>query len=134
MRDAPRLTLFASLRRDRLLFALVGTLMLVLHSLQPLAAASMPEGMHLAICTMHGIEERNPAPGEAPVNPLDNCPACLIGGCSGFAVVKAVLDAPCILAGPDTILAGSLPAAPATGPVGRQGEPTPAIRAPPSAA
>lgn len=132
MSDGSRLTLFASLRRDRLLFAVVGALMLLLHSLQPLSAAFMPESMHLVICTINGLEDRSAAPGETPVNPLDNCPVCLIsGGCSGFASVKAVLDTAYFFTKPDIIITQTAPLVATTGPVGRQGEPSPAIRAPP---
>lgn len=131
MSPAFRPTLFAALRRDRLLFALVGSLLLMLHALQPLAAAQMPQDAHFAICTIHGIDDR----GVAPAGPLDDCPACLVAACSSLAVYKATLDACAAFPAPPTLIAvAPPPAAPQSGPAGRQGEPSPAIRAPPFSA
>lgn len=136
MRDASRPSLFASLRRDRLLFALVSTLVLLLHTLQPLAAAHMPEDRHLAICTLHGLVDDGEATGEKSTDPFDNCPVCLIGGaCWNMAIGKIGPGATLAFPAPDTFLVIA-PYDPAlqTGPAGRQGEPLPAIRAPPVSA
>ena len=91
MSTAPRLSLFASLRRDRFLFAFVGALVLLLNALQPLAASQMPEGGHLAICTTLGLDTQAASSGDLPAGPLDDCPICLIGNaCGGMAGYKAV--------------------------------------------
>lgn len=132
MTDASRLSLFASLRRDRLLFALVSTLILLLHTLQPLAAAQMPQDRHLAICTFHGIINTGKTTDETPASPFDICPVCLIGGtCSNMAAGKAVLDTSAAFAEPDTLTIERPYITLLTGPAGRQGKPSPAIRAPP---
>jgi hypothetical protein len=134
MSTASRLTLFASLRRDSLLFALVGTLVLLLHSLQPLAAAHLPGAGHMAICTAFNAGGDAGAAGDAVPGGLDDCPVCLIAGaCAAAAVHKA---APVILAAVPTpaVLAEQSPAALAgAGPPALPGAPPPAIRAPPFA-
>lgn len=128
MSPAIRPTLFASLRRDRLLFVLVGSLLLLLHALQPLAAAQMPDDVHFAICTIHGVDDRN----DAPAGPLDDCPACLVAACSSLAIHKATLGASAAFPAPTIfVTAAPLRVALQSGPAGRQGEPSPAIRAPP---
>lgn len=132
MPDALRLSLFASLRRDRLLFALVSTLILLLHMLQPLAAAQMPQDRHLAICTLHGIIDPGKTADEAPASPFDICPVCLIGStCSNMAACKAVLDTSTAFPEPGTLKIELPFMTLLTGPAGRQGKPSPAIRAPP---
>lgn len=130
MRDASRQTLFVSLRRDRLLFAVIATLVLLLQAIQPLAAASGPSGL-LPICTLYGIDKGSAAE-DAPAGALDDCPVCLIAACSGFVVSKAMPDAWhgfVVPSRPNHLL---LPARLEFGPAGRQGEPSPAIRAPPA--
>lgn len=129
MSTASRPTLFASLRRDRLLFALLGSLLLLFHALQPLAAAQMPEDAHFAICTIHGVDDR----GDAPAGPLDDCPACLIA-CSVSVVCKAVLDTSAPFPTPRLLIVAPPRVASQSGPAGRQGEASPAIRAPPVSA
>ena len=128
MIDASRLSLFASMRRDRLLFALVGTLALLFHMLQPLAAAQMPQDGRLVICTTHGVVN----PGETPAGPLDSCSVCLIGGtCLSMVACKAMLNSSFAFPLPDMLVIAPPPIVSQTGPAGRQGAPLPAIRAPP---
>jgi hypothetical protein len=134
MSTAPHLTLFASLRRDRFLFALLGTLVLLLHALQPLAAAQMPGG-HMAICTALNADGDAGAAGTSSPGALDDCPVCLIGNaCGAAAVYKAALAASPAFPAP-TALAGQtpLPLA-ADDPGALLVAPPPAIRAPPPSA
>lgn len=134
MSTASRLTLFASLRRDRFLFALLGTLVLLLHTLQPLAAAQTPGG-HMAICTALNADGGASATGNSAPGGLDDCPICLFGNaCGSGGVYKAVpapfaaFPAPAVLAARSpVILAVGDPAAPLVAP-------PPAIRAPPPSA
>ena len=133
MSPAFRPTLFDSLRRDRVLFVLVGALLLLLHALQPLAAAHMQEDGHFAICTIHGIDDRGKS-GDAPAGPLDDCPTCLIGVCSVAAIYKAVNDTSAAFPAPRLLPVAPTRLALQSGPAGRQGEPSPAIRAPPFSA
>lgn len=128
-------SLFASLRRDRFLFALLGTLVLFLNTLQPLAAAQMPGGGHMAICTaLNADGEAGGAEGSAP-GALDDCPVCLIGNaCGAAAVHKATLAAFAAFPAPAS-LAGLLPVSLARdGPAALLVAPPPAIRAPPPSA
>lgn len=135
MTDASRLSLFASLRRDQLLFALVSTLVLLLHMLQPLAAAQMPQDRHLVICTIHGIADASDTTGEGPASPFDNCPVCLIGGtCAGMTICKVVLDTSTAFPMPGMTAIVSPQVVLQTAPAIRQGSPLPAIRAPPASA
>lgn len=135
MSTASRPTLFASLRRDRLLFALVGTLVLLLNALQPLAAAQASEGGHLAICTLYGIDDQAAASGDAPGSPLDDCPICLIGNaCSSAAAYKAALAAFAAFPAPAALVSAPPRTALKTGPAARRDIPPPAIRAPPLSA
>lgn len=134
MSTASRLTLFASLRRDRFLFALLGALVLILHTLQPLAAAQMPGGGHMAICTALDAGGGTDAAGDSS-GPLDDCPICLIGNaCGAMAVYKATLAAFAAFPAPAALAAQSAPAAAGDGPTGLPGAPPPAIRAPPLSA
>lgn len=133
MSTASRLTLFASLRRDRFLFALLGTLVLLLHTLQPLAAAQMPGG-HMAICTALNVDGGTSAAGDSAPGGLDDCPICLFGNACGGGVYKAMpapfaaFPAPAVLAARSpVIVAARDPAAPLVAP-------PPAIRAPPPSA
>ena len=132
MSIAPRPTLFASLRRDRFAFALLGALVLFLNTLQPLAAAQASEGGHLSICTLYGVDNQ---PGTPAANPLDDCPICLIGNaCSSGAAYKAVPEAFAAFPAPAALTSAPPRLASATGPAPRQGTPPPAIRAPPLSA
>lgn len=135
MSTASRPTLFASLRRDRLLFAVVATLVLLLHALQPLAAAQASEGGHLAICTLHGLDNQAGAPGKSPAGAPDDCPICLVtNGCASPAAFKAALGSLAAFPPPATFISAPPCAALETGPAMRRGMPPPAIRAPPASA
>ena len=131
MSPASRLTLFASLRRDRLLFALLGTLVLVLAALQPLAAAQMPGG-HGVLCT---ALDAGGMTGKAATDALDDCPVCLVGNaCGAAAAHKAAPAAVAAFPAPAALAAQPVPALAADGPAERPGAPPPAIRAPPLSA
>lgn len=127
-------SLFASLRRDGFLFALLGTLVLFLNTLQPLAASQMPEGGHLAICTALGISDTGASDTSSP-GPLDDCPICLIGNaCGATAFHKAALAAFAAFPTPATLAAQTLPGLAREGPAELLVAPPPAIRAPPLSA
>lgn len=131
MSTASRLTLFASLRRDRFPFALLGALVLLLNALQPLAAAQMPTGGHLVICTALDIGGTAGLAGDSSSNPLDDCPICLIGNACGGAIHKAPPASSAAFPAPAQ-LAALVPFVNAgDDPAERLTAPPPAIRAPP---
>lgn len=135
MSMARRPTLFASLRRDRLLFALVGTLVLFLNALQPLAASQMPEGGHLVICTPFNVDGQAQASEKLPADVLDDCPICLIGNaCASAAAYKATAAAFAAFPAPARLTDAPPHAARHVGTPERSGAPPPAIRAPPLSA
>lgn len=124
--------LFASLRRDRFLFALLGALVLFLNTLQPLAAAQMPAGGHLVICT--ALDAGGTA-GDPSSGPLDDCPVCLIGNACGAGLAqKAASASSAAFPAPARLVAPALFAAAHQGPAALPGAPPPAIRAPPLSA
>lgn len=132
MSTASRPSLFASLRRDSFLFALLGTLVLLLNTLQPLAASQMPEGGHLVICTALNAGGDAGASGDPSSGPLDDCPICLIGNaCGTTALHKATPSPLAAFPAPAALAAQSLPRAAAEGPAELLVAPPPAIRAPP---
>jgi len=127
--------LFASLRRDRFLFALLGTLVLFLNTLQPLAASQMPEGGHLVICAALGDGDAASAAGDSSSNPLDDCPICLIGNACGAAAINKIAPASsAAFPAPARLAMQALFAAPREGPAELLVAPPPAIRAPPLSA
>ena len=135
MSTAPSLTLFASLRRDRLLFALLGTVVLLLHTLQPLAAAQMPGGGHMAICTALDAGGDGAAAGGSAPGALDDCPVCLLGNaCGGVALHKAVPAGLAAFPAPLALAARSPIPVAADDPAALMVAPPPAIRAPPASA
>jgi hypothetical protein len=78
MNTARRPTWFATLRRDRGLFALIGCLILLLNVLQPVTAAKAAENGLWVICTVYGAEK--PLDGSDLPTPLqEKCPICLFG-------------------------------------------------------
>jgi hypothetical protein len=77
---------FARLRRDQRLFALLALLLVLAHSLQPLAVAQASASGDLVICTMLGAE---PLPNGTPVQ-HDGCGECVISACGLQPAVKAV--------------------------------------------
>lgn len=132
MSTASRLTLFASLRRDRFPFALLGALVLFLNALQPLAAAQMPAGGHLVLCTAFDTGGTAGAAGDPSSSPLDDCPICLIGNACGaaFAQKAAPAASAAFPSVPRLVAPASFPAS-HRGPAELPGAPPPAIRAPP---
>lgn len=128
---------FQTLRRDRALFAVAATLVLLTHLFQPLAEANAANTAKAwVICTIFGEAKAPAANGDLPPpGAADDCPTCIGGPCVGMVA-------------PPKLLAGSEPAfaAPAAyagrfthsteteNPPGRLNEPPPAIRAPPLSA
>lgn len=128
-------TFLASLRRDRGLFALVGSFLIILAMMQPLAAAIAQgdKGGHWVICTLAGAQIQTET-GELPGSMTQTCPACVLGNGCGIAApaYRAILSAEPAFPAPDRLGATPLPdqrplwvARP--GP----GNPPTAIRAPP---
>jgi hypothetical protein len=121
---------FACLRRERRLFALVGSLVLLLGVWQPLALAEQGTSGAGVIC--HGANS-DPGPDTGPDEPQRDCPMCIGGLCaSAFAAAKALPAAGFSLAGPPITedgFAAALIAPPMRGRIG----PQPPIRAPPFA-
>lgn len=127
--------LFASLRRDRLLFALLGALVLFLNTLQPLAAAQMPAGGHLVICTALDAGGTAGVAGDPSSGPLDDCPICLIGNACGAGLAqKAASASSAAFPAPARLVTPVLFATTYQSPAALPGAPPPAIRAPPLSA
>lgn len=124
---------FAALRRDRVLFALAGTFILLSHVFQPLAAAHAASTANgWVICTTLGMETASPDGMNLPVpGAADHCPQC-IGACGGIAV-KQKLPATIEFAFPAPVAFRHATASVFSEdiPPGRLNEPPPAIRAPP---
>jgi hypothetical protein len=127
--------LFATLRRDRTLFALAGTLILLFHAFQPLAdARASVRAMAWVICTTLGMAAGMPGGKELPPpNSSDDCPKCIAGAACGPMAAKPKMLAAVEPAFPTPSLGGHTGAASPQEPVlaGRLNEPPPAIRAPP---
>lgn len=126
----PRLSLsfFACLRRERKLFALVGSLVLLLGAWQPLAFAG--PGLPGASDICHGMGSVA-GPDSGPEAPQRDCAMCIGGLCaSAFASAKALPAAAYALAGP-LIADDGFAAALIAPPVGEPTGPLPPIRAPP---
>jgi hypothetical protein len=80
---------FERLRRERGLFALVGALLLVLNTFQPLAQAASTRAGGWIIC--HGFVAEADK-GGAPDAPQRDCPICIAGACASVsAPAKALL-------------------------------------------
>lgn len=77
---------FERLRRDGRLFALLGFVLVALHSLQPLAVAEAGADGRFVLCTMLGAE---PLPDGTPIR-HDGCDDCVVGACCPHAVGKAI--------------------------------------------
>jgi|GEM_PF-2420862 hypothetical protein len=118
---------FARLRRDRVLFAAVGVLALLLSALQP-AAAVQNADIRALLILCSDIHEGAPvkSPGQGP-----DCPLCPAGHPCGFHIAPAAPASTPLFEpfaphqGQPALVraAGSLPAA--------RGEAPPAIRGPP---
>lgn len=82
----------AALRRDRLLFAVTGALILFASYLQPLAEANAAGTSHAwIICTEFGAARSGPMePGSATLPGADDCPKCVAGACRPIVPVKAI--------------------------------------------
>jgi hypothetical protein len=122
----------AALRRDRLLFAIAGSLILLTHVLQPWAearAANTANGW--IICTAFGMAMGEPnGKNLPPAGAADDCPQCIGASASGVAKQKMLVATD--FAFPVAAFRHAI--ADFTGrkaPVDRLNEPPPAIRAPP---
>jgi hypothetical protein len=127
---------FAALRRDRLLFAIVGTLVLLSHIFQPWAEARAANTANAwVICTAFGMEMGSPSgKGLPPAGAADDCPQC-IGACGGIAAKPKIMAASEIAFPAPAAFRHALTAVHTEDlPPGRLNEPPPAIRAPPLAA
>lgn len=84
----------AARRRDRVLFAVTGALILVASYLQPLAEASAAGTGHAwIICTEFGAVRSGPAEAGGGVLPgADDCPKCVTGSCQPTTPFKAITD------------------------------------------
>lgn len=81
----------AALRRDRILFAVTGALIVIASYFQPLAEANAAGTAHAwIVCTEFGAARAGPdAPGGA-LPAADDCPKCIAGTCQPPAPVKAL--------------------------------------------
>lgn len=117
-----------------MLFAVAGTLVLLLHVFQPWAEARAANTANAwIICTTFGMERGSPSGKHVPpAGAADDCPHC-VGACASLAAAKQKLP---------TIVDMAFPAPAAFRqvlvsifkqeiPAGRLNEPPPAIRAPP---
>ena len=87
-----RLGWLAALRRDRLLFAVTGALILFASYLQPLAEANAAGTAHAwIICTEFGAARSGPTePGSGTLPGADDCPKCVAGACQPITPAKAI--------------------------------------------
>ncbi|GLS31856.1 hypothetical protein SAMN04488498_102460 [Mesorhizobium albiziae] len=126
---------FAALRRDRVLFAIAGTLVLLSHIFQPWAEARAANTANAwVICTTFGMQMGSPDGKKLPpAGAADDCPQC-IGACGGIAA-KQRLPAVAYMAFPAPVaFRHAVVSFHEDIPSGRLNEPPPAIRAPPSTA
>jgi len=128
-------TWFAGLRRDRGLFAVVASLVMLLNVLQPLTAAQAGEAGGWVICTIYGAEKPVDA-DDIPTAWPENCPICLAGnGCSSAAPGwKALLSPEPAFPAPPAFAGQQLISRSVLLPAQLAGDPPPAIRAPPLSA
>jgi hypothetical protein len=124
---------FAALRRDRALFALAGTLILLAHVFQPWVEARAANTANAwVICTAFGMAIASPDDKDLPpAGSADDCPQCT-GACGGFATkqkMPTVTDIafPAPVAFRHAVASVSAEDIPSS----RLNEPPPAIRAPP---
>lgn len=82
----------AALRRDRLLFAVTGAMILFASYFQPLAEANAAGTAHSwIVCTEFGAARTGPQePGRDVLPGADDCPKCVAGACQPFSPVKAI--------------------------------------------
>ncbi len=123
----------AALRRDRVLFAIAGMLILFTHVLQPWAEARAANTANAwIICTAFGMAMGEPdGKNLPPAGAADDCPQCIGGGGSIVAKQKMLVATdfafPAAVAFRHAIADLTRRKVPA----GRLNEPPPAIRAPP---
>ena len=125
-----RATWFAALRRDRGAFALLAFILMLVQSVQPLAAAGAENlGGMPVICTAMTADDDAPSPG-APLR-HESCAKCIAGACGFAPLAKALTPAMAAWAQPAAV---AVPAwrvdTPAFAFRDMSGRP-PAIRAPP---
>lgn len=99
MTRGPTNTWFDTLRRDRSLFVLLASFILLLQAMQPLAMASQATGGgHFVICTDGDVD-----PGQPQLHP--DCAKCIAGSCRVVPVAAPDVAGANInfLAHPDTI-------------------------------
>ena len=121
--------LFGALRRDRLLFAIVGALVLVLHMLQPLAAARAASVGLDVICSAFGDEDRA-SDATLPAG-VDDCPQCVAGPCAGLVASNPSVGQPALAY--SAVPASPVPLAASDAVPHRvAGDPPPPLRGPPS--
>ncbi len=84
----------AALRRDRILFAVTGALIVIASYFQPLAEANAAGTAHWwIVCTEFGTARSGPQePGSGVLPGADDCPKCVAGTCQPITPVKAVAD------------------------------------------
>ena len=126
---------FAALRRDRLLFAVAATLLLLTHLFQPLAEARAADTKNAwVICTIFGMQTVSPDENSTfPAGTQEHCPTCIGGPCAGIAAplrfasaFEAAFPPPEAIREPMRVLGET------TLPPAWLNEPPPAIRAPPA--
>lgn len=125
---------FAALRRDRLLFAVAATLVLLTHLFQPLAEAKAANTANAwVICTIFGMQAAAPDSKDIPpIGAPDDCPTCIGGPCAGMAVPLRLVPAfEAAFPAPVANRESTLELVETTIPPDRLNEPPPAIRAPP---
>jgi hypothetical protein len=129
--------LFDALRREGALFALVGTLTLLVHVFQPWAAARAADAaQYWTICTAFGMAIGTPDGKDIPPpGHADDCVKCIGNACCGFAAKPRMLPAgepahPVLAASRVSFAFGRREPIP----FGRLNAPPPAIRAPPGSA
>ena len=128
---------FDALRRDRTLFAVAATLVLLTHLFQPLAEANAANTAKAwVICTMFGDAKAPADDGDLPPpGAADDCPTCIGGPCAGMvAPPKLLAGSQPAFAAPAAFAGWSAHSTDTENPPGRLNEPPPAIRAPPLSA
>jgi hypothetical protein len=86
IRDNP--SFFRALRRERGLFTLVGTVLLLFNLFQPLALAGPMQAGGWSIC--YGLAADAGA-DQTPDTPRPNCPTCVSGICASMSVSAKAL-------------------------------------------
>ncbi|HHZ07360.1 MAG TPA: hypothetical protein GX405_01110 [Rhizobiales bacterium] len=84
----------AALRRDRVLFAVTGALILFAAYLQPLAEARATGTAHAwIVCTEFGaVRSASAGSGGGVLPGADDCPKCVTGSCQPTGPLQAIAD------------------------------------------